>query len=179
MIRKDRKDGSKIKAMKIFTGVSIIIGVAAWLMSCDRNDHMGTLSVTSSSDMVCKGNNALKSNDPAPEISCIQYSYDGDSLLVLHHVNAGFNCCPGSFSVDIEVKGDSLIIREDDVQHLCRCNCIYDLDIQVHNLPADSYHVRIVEPYVHPTWPHLIFDVDLAKKPEGEFCVTRQEGWWR
>lgn len=158
----------------------VAIVMAGFLVACERHDNgLGSLSVTNSSDIICIANDPLKSSDPVPESSCIKFSYDGDSLLTMMHNNAGFNCCPENFAVDIEVKGDSLIIREDDVKHLCRCNCLYNLEIKVHNLPADTYHVRFVEPYVHYSWPQLIFDLDLKKEPEGEFCVTRPEGWWR
>ena len=81
--------------------------------------------------------------------------------------------------MDIEVKGDSLIIREDEVKQGCKCNCLFNLDIKVHNLPADTYHVRFVEPYVNYSMPRLVFDLDLKKDPVGQFCVTRPEGWWR
>jgi len=157
--------------------VVIVIGV---FVSCDRQvPDMGQLSITVSSDMICKVNDPLKSSDPVPENSCVSYSYDGDSLLSMRHYNAGFNCCPEKFAVDIEVKGDSLIIREAENKRGCKCNCLFNLDIKVNNLPADTYHVRFVEPYANHSMPQLIFDLDLKKKPEGEFCVTRPEGWWR
>ena len=148
-------------------------------VACERQDPGGKLSVSFTSDVQCKGGMALKTGDPSPEQACIRYEYEGDSLLTLHHLNAGFNCCPENFAVDIEVKGDSLIIREDDLKHGCKCNCLFDLDIQLHNLPADSYHVRIVESNPYGLWDKLTFDVDLDRKPEGEYCVTRPEGWWR
>lgn len=166
--------------MKIINGLLLAVMISGMLIACERfGENPGQLSISVTSDMECKTNGPLKTNDPVPEQSCIHYSYDGDSLLTLVHYNAGFNCCPEGFAVDIEVKGDSLIIREDDAKQLCKCNCLYHLDIKVHNLPEDTYHVRIVEPYVGSSEPRLIFDLDLKKKPEGEYCVTRPEGWWR
>jgi len=153
--------------------------VTSFWLSCARQDHNGAaLSVTNSSDMMCRANDPLKSNDPAPESSCINFSYDGDSLLTMMHYNAGFNCCPERFTVDIEVKGDSLIIREAELKQGCKCNCLFNLEIKVHNLPADTYHVRFVEPCVNHSISRLIFDLDLKKEPVGQFCVTRPEGWW-
>jgi hypothetical protein len=149
------------------------------LFSCSRNNHyQGEFFVTFSSDMTCHSGGDLKSDNPSPETSCIKYTYVGDSLLTLSHLNAGFNCCPENFAVDIEVKGDSLIVREEDVKQLCRCNCLYNLDILVHNLPADTYHVRIVEPYVQGDEARLVFDLHLKSETEGQFCVTRPEAWW-
>lgn len=166
--------------MKKIKSLTVIVFIAVTWLSCERqNANLGDLSVTVSSDMVCKGNTPLKSNDPVPENSCINYSYDGDSLLTLTHLNAGFNCCPERFAVDIEVKDDSLIIREDNVKLGCKCNCLYNLEILVHNLPADTYHVRFVEPYANHTMPQLMFDLNLKKNRVGQFCVTRPENWWR
>jgi hypothetical protein len=166
--------------MKPTVKLIFILLALVGICSCERqNTNLGPLSATVSSDMVCHNGEPLKSGDPLPESSCIRYSYDGDSLLTLAHLNASFNCCPEKFLVDIEVKGDSLIIREENAKLGCKCNCIYNLDILVHNLPADTYHVRFVEPNVHGDKPQLVFDLDLKKKPEGEVCVTRGEGWWR
>ena len=159
--------------------ILLLLSGAGLLASCGREDNLGPLAVSVATDLTCKGGSMLKTGDPAVESSCIQYAYDGDSILVIKHVNAGFNCCPEAFAVDIEIKGDSLIIREDDVKQLCKCNCLYDLEITVHNLPEDTYHVRIVEPYVREGVQRLVFDLDLKNHPEGEQCVTRPLGWWR
>lgn len=166
----------KTRIFFLLLGLSL---TAAFWFACERNSDPEPLSVTTKYDMICKGSGILKTNDPPSETSCINYSFDGDSLLTMMHYNAGFNCCPEGFAVDIEVKGDSLIIREDDLKHLCRCNCLYDLEIEVHNLPVGSYHVRIVESYAGYSWAPLVFDLDLKKEPTGKFCTTRTEGWWR
>jgi hypothetical protein len=165
--------------MKYFKGLIAVVLFSGLMVACERPGNPGPLSITVSSDMVCRVNDPLKSNDPAPENSCIKFSYDGDSLLTMTHYNAGFNCCPEKFAVDIEVKGDSLIIREDELKQGCKCNCLFNLDLRAINLPADTYHVRFVEPYARHSMPQLIFDLDLKKQPEGQFCVTRPEGWWR
>ncbi len=157
----------------------LAIAAGCSLIACERGVNQDPLFVTSSSDMVCKAGSDLKSNDPRPETLCVNYSYSGDSLLTLMQYNAAFNCCPESFSVNVEVLGDSLIIREDDTKHLCRCNCLYDLEIKVHNLPADKYHVRIVESAFQYSWAPLVFDLNLKKSPTGQFCVTRPDDWWR
>lgn len=165
--------------MKKYSNFLLVTALTGILFSCERNDsHLGSISISHTSDMECRSIGPLKSNDPVPEKSCIAYSYDGDSLLTLVHYNAGFNCCPESFEFDIEVKGDSLIIREEDAKQGCKCNCLYNVEIKVHNLPADSYHVRIVEPYVDYSMPQLVFSLDLKKNSEGQYCVIRPEGWW-
>jgi hypothetical protein len=157
---------------------AIVLAAGIWF-SCERSGNNGDPYITTSYDMKCKGNDLLLKGSTASDYPCINYGYDGDSVLTFTHTNASFNCCPESFKVDIEVKGDSLIITEDDSKQLCKCNCIYDLEIKVHELSAGTNHVKIVEPYFQEAWPKLLFDIDLKKEPEGRFCVTRPEGWWR
>lgn len=158
----------------------LMIGLAAGLWSsCEGpGNNLGSLSVSVTSDMVCKVTDPLKSGDPSPESTCIKYSYDGSGLLTLTHYNAAFNCCPEKFTVDIEVKGDSLIILEEEKKQGCKCNCLFYLELKVENLPADTYHIRFVEPYVRQGIPELTFDLDLKKEPEGQYCITRPAGWW-
>jgi len=160
--------------------LAVIIMAGLLWFSCERNEsHLGPLSISCTSDLECKVNDPLKTSDPVPENSCIKFNYLGDSLLRMVHYNAGFNCCPEGFLMDIEVKGDSLIIREAEKKMGCKCNCLYNLEIEVRNLPADTYHVRFVEPYVDYSMPQLRFDLDLKNNPTGQYCVTRPEGWWR
>jgi hypothetical protein len=155
----------------------LLLAISGW--SC-RQDNPETqpLSVTVSSDMICRSGQPLKTSDPAPETSCIKYRYNDDKLLAITHLNAGFNCCPESFAADIEVKGDSLIIREGERKQGCKCNCLFNVEISVKNLPAESYHVRFVEPYAQLPEVQLKFDLDLKDEPVGEYCVTRRENWW-
>jgi hypothetical protein len=164
---------------RVFALVSIILLAALLWNSCERNDMNGPISVSTSYDMVCKGGSELKTDDLSPESTCINFRFEGDSVLTLMHKNAAFNCCPESFKVDVELKGDSLIIREDDAKQLCKCNCLYDLDIMVHNIAAGTYHVRIIEAYPNEEEAQLVFDINLKKDLEGEYCVSRAEGWWR
>ena len=42
------------------------------------------------------------------DTSYVEYEYDGRSVLRLKHVNAGFNCCPGTISADIQVEGGAI-----------------------------------------------------------------------
>ena len=166
--------------MKRIEKLIVVVLVAGLLIACEKqNTNSGKLSVTCSSDMVCRSNDPLKSSDPPPEISCIKFIYKDDSLLTMTHFNAGFNCCPEKFSTVIQLKSDSLIIQEKELKQGCKCNCLFNLEIEIKNLPAGTYHVRFVEPYVKQAMPQLVFDMDLKKDPVGEFCVTRSEGWWR
>lgn len=166
--------------MKRITKLFVVLLMILAGITCRKQDsNPGPVSVSVVSDMKCKGADLLKTIGQGSDSTCILYNCEGDSVLVLKHINAGFNCCPENFTVGNELKGDSLIITEDDVKHGCKCNCLFDLDIRIRNLPKGAYHIRIVESYAGKALSPLIFDVDLAVKPSGQYCVTRPEGWWR
>ncbi|MFO7616654.1 MAG: hypothetical protein R6V75_05340 [Bacteroidales bacterium] len=145
-------------------------------VSCDRNNihDQAEPYLTISTDMDCKEESGVKGNQPGFNQSCVVYNFEGDSVLVINHYNAAFNCCPEEILVDFEIIGDSLIIREDDLEELCRCNCLYDLEIRIHNLKKQLYKVRFEEPYVLKDSTQLIFEMDLKSEPLGHICVTRE-----
>ncbi len=144
-------------------------------VSCDRpEEEIKQPYLSIFTDITCKPELPLKGTEPGPDRSCVDYSYVGDSLLIMKHYNAAFNCCPSDILVDFEIKGDSLIITEDDAREDCKCNCLYDVEIRVHNLSAGKYHVRFKEPYVLQDTTQIVFPVNLEKEPVGRFCVIRE-----
>jgi len=113
------------------------------------------------------------------EKDCIEYAYDGHSVLQLKHVNAGFNCCPDSLIAAFQIDSGEIIIDEADVlSDGCHCLCLYDLEYQISNLPLGQYHVRVNQPYLRPGADVLEFTVDLQLAPSGTYCVTRDFYPW-
>ena len=159
-----------MKRILFFTALVLLLG------SCEKPQDVPT-SLTSTSDVVCKSGEDLKTGEPGKTQSCISFEYDGDSTLYMVHYNAGFNCCPEQILVDLEVKGDSLIITEDDLKQDCRCNCLFHVNITVHNLKRTKYHVKFIEPLARVE-SLLVFDLDLKKKPTGQECVVRNYIPW-
>ena len=142
------------------------------VMSCNKPDNPELQPVlTSTSDLTCRGMVPLKGDDPGPDKSCVRYSFEGTTLTMTHY-NAGFNCCPGKIFVDLQVRGDSLIIIEADSVQECRCTCRYDVDLTLENLNEGTYHVKFIEPLVQNRG-FLKFTLDLKAQPEGMICVTR------
>ncbi|MCD6332636.1 MAG: hypothetical protein J7L89_05130 [Bacteroidales bacterium] len=165
--------------MKIQTILIAVLLLGLWA-GCSKNNHLlPPPSVSSSSDLMCKRFYPLKSGDPGPDQSCIRWVYDRDaSILTLTHYNAGFNCCPEAIQVDLEVKGDSLLISEDDSLELCRCLCLYDVDIVIRDLPSDLYYLRIKEPCVTDSHPFITCTLDLSGKSSGQYCLKRTYYPW-
>ena len=109
---------------------------------------------------------------------CVEYVYDGKSALRLKHVNAGFNCCPGTVSADIQVLGGEIRIREKESSSLCDCNCLYDLDYEFTGVAPGITRISVVGPYQPEGDPPLEFLVDLGGAASGSFCVERTRYPW-
>jgi hypothetical protein len=108
---------------------------------------------------------------------CIEYSYDGQKLL-LTHINAGFNCCPGTISTEIVVTDRIISIIEREQEAGCLCLCLFDLIIEVENLEPGEYTVRVVEPYIEDGDEPLEFIVQLSSGTSGCYCIERNYYPW-
>ena len=72
----------------------------------------------------------------------------GDTLL-LRHVNAAFNCCPGEITAEISISNDTITIVERESQPGCHCLCLYDLEYRFENIEAGTYTIIFIEPYTN------------------------------
>jgi hypothetical protein len=135
------------------------------------------LSVQLKSDSGCKHLKSSAINTSASE-SCLEYSFNQETeKLTLKHINAGFNCCPESLWCTVVYRNDSIIVQEHEKHMGCKCNCLYDLDIEINGVEAGSYKFRLLEPYLGTQMP-LTFTFDLKTKPQGSFCVSRSNYPW-
>ena len=133
------------------------------------------------SNSECKSNAGIRSSTTigTPDtLSCINFTYKAtEKLLNIEHINAGFNCCPGTLSCNISISNDTIIIVEEEEAPMCNCNCLFDLEIEITGVLADSYIVKIVEPYLQDM-KALMLNIDLANENEGSYCVTRKQYPW-
>ncbi|UCD17924.1 MAG: hypothetical protein JSV44_03190 [Candidatus Zixiibacteriota bacterium] len=120
-----------------------------------------------------------KAYDVGNDQDCVKYEYDGESVLLLRHINAGLNCCPVMVS-DIQIDGNNIVIREIDSLDNggCECNCLFDIDYEITGLWPGQYTIKIIEPYIQPEDDTLTFVADLFSTPAGTFCVSRSEYPW-
>jgi hypothetical protein len=49
---------------------------------------------------------------------CIEYVLDEDNVLLIKHINAGFNCCP-EIKTEIEVRDNVITIKEIETSGNC------------------------------------------------------------
>ncbi len=158
----------------------LFIAFGLYFTSCENNES------TSKSDKLegkvvnsttCKRD--LKSTSTPDTLSCIEYSFDASNQqLNIKHINAGFNCCPGDFSCDVKLNTDTIIIQEFESSSSCDCVCMNDLDIEVTGVEKKKYLMKFIEPYAEDV-AELLFEIDLTKTEEGEYCVTRKKYPWR
>lgn len=126
--------------------------------------------------------NGLKSTDKYAETpasqSCIEFVFDRDiRKLTLKHLNAGFNCCPESLWCTVAYRNDTIVIQEFEKNLGCKCNCLYDLDIDVLGIEPGNFVVQFIEPYTG-NQEKLSFELDLRNNTEGSFCVSRGNYPW-
>jgi hypothetical protein len=115
---------------------------------------------------------------PTSSQECIEYEYDGRSVLRLKHVNAGFNCCPGTISAEITAEGGEIRIKESESSSLCDCSCLYDLDYEFTGVKPGLYRISVVGPYQWEGDPPLDVRVTLIDAASGSHCVERTRYPW-
>lgn len=59
----------------------------------------------------------------------------------------------------------------------CKCNCLYDLELEVAGVESGNYQLRMINPYLGTQKP-LILALDLRTQKQGSFCVERSIYPW-
>jgi hypothetical protein len=111
---------------------------------------------------------------------CLRYQYDSDQqILYLHHINAGFNCCAIPTLEEIRIPAGQIeIITNEGPSAFCDCNCLFDVDYEIHDLLSGIYTVSITSFYVWSDDPPSEFTIDLDNSPEGLLCLPRGHYPW-
>ncbi|MCD4652408.1 hypothetical protein K8T06_00560 [bacterium] len=127
----------------------------------------------------CKDTSTMAERSSSPTSDCITFQYDGRGHLVMEHINAGLNCCPGPFSnILFEINGNEIVIDERHLETRCKCECLFDLTFEFVKLQADQYRVIVKEPLVESGDDPLTFIMDLRTRSSGVFCVDRDYYPW-
>lgn len=162
----------------LFPGLFIL---ALIIVSCQTESGMGLGNnningkVKNFSD--CKQFSTVKENDIPNDQSCIQFNYDNNTLQI-NHYNAGFNCCPGNISAVFQKEGNTITITEKEEQAGCKCNCLFDVFMEIKDLKPGIYKIVIEELYVHKNDEKLNFEVDLRLLNNSMVCATRIHYPW-
>lgn len=170
-----------MKATRFF---ALLFSVSAlFFFSCEKEKlENNPLKVTGSliSHSVCKTNlkSGNETNILADTLSKVEYSYNsGNQKLTLKHMNAGFNCCIDSLYCNIMHTRDSILIEEKERNPYCKCECLYDLTIEINNVPESTYQIKFIEPNVGEM-EKIAFELDLKNEKTGYFCIVRKQYPW-
>jgi hypothetical protein len=161
--------------MKTFAGVlSAILILAFFFSGCKKEQTIISGKVVNHSG--CKSFKSVN-NDP-DTLSCVDYSFSAsEHKLILKHINAGFNCCPGELSCEVTFNNDTIVIQEFEEAADCDCNCLFDLDIEITGIEAERYYLKFIEPYCG-NQEKLFFEIDLKNQPDDSHCVFRDQYPW-
>lgn len=159
-----------------------VLFVGILLVTCssvNENPEEMSLSILLLGDPQCKNLRTDGVNmDSVNSETCLEYAYDKDNRrLILKHLNAGFNCCPESLWCTVVYRNDSILIQEFESHMGCKCNCLYDLDIEISGVEPGKYVVLFAEPYLGIQQP-LVGTLDFLTKTQGSFCVARTNYPW-
>lgn len=151
---------------------------SAVLWSCDKpgTDWPQPVVVVMPND----GCNSIgeKSDHLPSDQSCLYVNYLNDSILEIRHMNAGFNCCPEAIVVDCELRGDTLFIFESETGGVCDCNCLYDVDYYIMNIPPGDYIISVDEHLVREDDSKIEFQISLPNFNQLDNCVQRRYYPW-
>ncbi len=163
--------------------VCAAVSLAIFIPACDREtptEPGGTLTPTAAlvSQSGCKAYRAPVGSAPSPSPDCFNYRLEDGHTLLIKHINAAFNCCPGDITADISFANDTITILERESQPGCHCLCLYDLGYRIENIGTGTYTIVFIEPYRSEADEPLIATIDLSASPSGEFCVERTTYPW-
>jgi hypothetical protein len=152
----------------------------AWLAGGCASDSTAIGTLEPLGEMVgftgCKFENMSGAADIRPDTDCIRYSYDPNTLRLVH-VNTAFNCCT-EFEAAATVSADTILITEHETAGVCRCLCLYDVEYQIDRLAEGIYRVIVSQEYLLDGDEPLEFTIDLGARPSGEYCVSRDHYPW-
>ena len=179
-----RNHSTRSENASIFGAALCLIAALSLPMSsgCDKDElaepHPGVPALIGHSDCKNSIRASSSSGGAAENPGCIEYTLREDGVLLLKHVNAAFNCCPGEITADISNKSDTITNVEHEAQAGCRCQCLYDLDYRFEDIAHGIYTILVVEPYVTNADEPLRSTIDLSASPSGSFCVERDSYPW-
>ncbi len=118
----------------------------------------------------------FKKNTTNTSQTCVEWTFS-ENKLSIKHINAAYNCCFEDLKTDFYFSNDTLRIVTKDINGMCDCECLYDINYQVKNLPAKSFVVYIQDQRKDEDQP-IEFTLNIKKQPSGKVCFKRTGYPW-
>jgi hypothetical protein len=175
--------GEKTMAKKVAIIVFLTTLFLLIFMSCKKSVYTPDVDPTATLESYngCKsfqGGTDRGESQVDSRKECIEYEYDGESILKLKHVNSGFNCCPGKIVAEIEINDKIITIEEKETGPLCHCLCLFDVNYKISNLKPGVYEIQIKCPCHGEGERPIEFTVNLYVPTSGTHCVNRTHYPW-
>lgn len=157
-----------LRSLGVILCLTVLLSSVHCGIELGNHEHPGNI-VTGNSG--CKDNalGAAAISGGQTYIESVHYSYEGTTLF-LKHINTSFNCCPEHITATTTVTTGMITIEEREDSSNCDCICLYDLNMQIDNVEAGQYGVRISKPQI-PAFPAIEFTMDLHTQPSGTYDI--------
>jgi hypothetical protein len=171
-----------MKNFKILLSIGVVVLLLGILLGCEERVVNKKEPISPTGALVGHTGCKIHKENPTDSVpsnqSCVEYSYDGQGILLLKHINAGFNCGvsedPDGIIADITVENHTITIAEKESLVIgANCVCLFDLDLEITNLSTGEYTIKVIEPYLCPGDQVLEFIINLSLPSSGRFCVER------
>jgi hypothetical protein len=139
---------------------------------CNRDNPYEEIKIKDFSYQGCKEIVTSFTKSAESEES-IEYRAIGDGFLRIKHVNAVFNCCPGTIKSDLSVVGNTITIVETETDPQCKCICDYDLEYTLGPLSSNTEYILI---FCNNKGEYLRFSIKYKSFLEGKVIVKKFKG---
>ncbi|NLX40596.1 MAG: hypothetical protein GXY75_01705 [Bacteroidales bacterium] len=136
---------------------------------CNRDNLYEEIKIEDFSYQGCKEivTNLTKS---AESEESIEYHALAGGYLHIKHVNAVFNCCPGTIKSDVSVEGNNITIVESETDPQCKCICDYDLVSKLGPLSSNEEYTLI---FYRDNREFVRFTIKYNSSLEGKVVIKR------
>jgi len=136
---------------------------------CNRENANESIKIEDFSFVGCKEivTNFTKS---AESEESIEYRAVAGGYLYIKHVNAVFNCCPGTIKADVSMEGNIINVVETETNPQCKCICGYDLVFKIGPLSNNKEYTLIFSNNKHE---FVKFTIEYNSSLVGKVVIDR------
>jgi hypothetical protein len=110
----------------------------------------------------CKGS-ALEKSASEKEACVILQTIDSNYLSI-QHFNAVFNCVFDSLTIDYNVNGGVINVKESHVNPNAYCTCKYDIEYKIGPLEYGTYNINILDESLNQN--EVCFDFEFSENTQ-------------
>lgn len=110
-------------------------------ISCEKGDNKTEQPTVKNIDFT----NCLDDSErSSSSISCISMQAIADNYLHIQHQNSMFCCGTEKIDINVEIRNDTIFIREIDLGPFTYCYCFHDLGFNIGPLNRIKYNLQLI-----------------------------------